>query len=74
MDKGKRNAHGDALSVDGSEIGVLEEGHKVRLGSFLEGHNGRRLEAEIGLVVYHSTNHNQPRAIPIQARYTGKLD
>ena len=32
---------GDTLSVDGSKVGVLEEGDKVRLGRLLERHDGR---------------------------------
>jgi hypothetical protein len=37
--------------VDGSQVGVLEETDEVRLGSLLEGTDGRRLEAEVGLEV-----------------------
>jgi hypothetical protein len=43
---------GDALGVDGSQVGIFEEGDEVSLCSFLESHDGRRLEAEIRLVVY----------------------
>ena len=32
---------GDTLGVDGSQVGVLEEGDEVRLCSLLEGHDGR---------------------------------
>ena len=39
----------DALGVNGSQVGVLEERDEVRLGSLLERHDGRRLEAEVGL-------------------------
>ena len=42
---------GDALGVDGAEVGVLEDADQVGLGGFLEGHDGRGLEAEIGLEV-----------------------
>jgi hypothetical protein len=42
---------GDALGVDGSEVGVLEEGDEVRLGGLLERHDGGRLEAEVRLEV-----------------------
>ena len=31
---------GDTLGVDGSEVGILEEGDEVRLSGFLEGHDG----------------------------------
>ena len=42
---------GDTLGVDGSQVGVLEERDEVSLGGLLEGHDGRRLEAEVGLEV-----------------------
>merc|ERR1739842_72323 len=42
---------GDTLGVDGAEVGVLEETNEVGLGSFLESHDGRRLETEISLEV-----------------------
>ena len=42
---------GDSLGVDGSQIGVLEQGDEVGLGSLLQGHHGRRLESEVGLEV-----------------------
>ena len=35
--------------MDGSQVGVLEEGDEVGLGGFLERHDGRGLEAEVGL-------------------------
>jgi hypothetical protein len=37
--------------VNGGQVGVLEEGDEVGLGSLLEGHDGRRLESEVGLEV-----------------------
>ena len=40
---------GHTLSVDGSEVGVLEEGDEVSLSGLLEGHDGGRLEAEVSL-------------------------
>ena len=40
---------GDALGVDGAEVGVLEETDEVRLSSFLKRQDGVALEAEIGL-------------------------
>ena len=42
---------GDTLGVDGAQVGVFEETDQVSLGSFLESHDGRGLEAEIGLEV-----------------------
>ena len=43
--------NGDPLGVDGAQVGVFEESYQVSLGSLLEGHDSRRLEAKIGLEV-----------------------
>ena len=51
MGEGKNNVHGDALSVDGSEVSILEQGDQVSLSGLLKSHNRRRLETKIGLVV-----------------------
>ena len=40
---------GDALGVDGAEVGVLEEPDEVSLRGLLQGQHGRRLEAQVGL-------------------------
>jgi hypothetical protein len=53
--KAGENIHSDTLSVDGSQVSILKEGDEVSLSSFLEGHNGRRLESEIGLIVCRKT-------------------
>ena len=42
---------GDALGVDGAQVGVLEEADQVGLGGLLEGQDGRALEAQVGLEV-----------------------
>lgn len=42
---------GDTLGVDGAQVGVLEEGDEVRLDGLLQGTDGGRLEAEVGLEV-----------------------
>ena len=42
---------GDALGVDGAQVGVLEEGDEVRIDGLLQSTDGRGLEAEIGLEV-----------------------
>ncbi len=42
---------GDALGVDGAQVGVLEEADQVGLGGLLQGHHGAGLEAEVGLEV-----------------------
>ena len=44
---------GNTLGVDGSQVGVLEEGDEVSLGGLLERHDGGGLEAEIRL---HTTS------------------
>jgi len=43
--------NGDALGMDGAEIGVLKEGDEVCLDGLLEGTDGGGLEAEVGLKV-----------------------
>lgn len=40
---------GDTLSVNGSQVGVLEERDEVGLSSLLEGHHGGGLETEVRL-------------------------
>ena len=40
---------GDALGVDGAEVGVLEEADHVGLGGLLEGEHGGALETEVVL-------------------------
>ena len=42
---------GDALGVDGAEVGVLEEADEVSLSSLLEREDSGALEAEVGLEV-----------------------
>ena len=42
---------GDTLGVDGAQVGIFEKTNEVSLGSFLQSHNGGRLEAEVGLEV-----------------------
>lgn len=37
------------FSMNGSQVSVLEQGHKVGLGSLLERHHSRGLEAKVGL-------------------------
>ena len=41
--------HSHTLGVDGSQVSVFEEGDEVSLSSLLKSHDGRGLEAEIGL-------------------------
>ena len=42
---------GDTLSVDGAQVGVLEERDEVGLGGLLESHDGRGLEPQVGLEI-----------------------
>lgn len=49
--KERRHTDGDTLGVDGTQVGVFEEGDEVSLNGFLKGTDGRRLETEIGLEV-----------------------
>ena len=42
---------GDALGVDGAEVGVLEQPDQISLSSLLQGADSCRLEAEVGLEV-----------------------
>jgi hypothetical protein len=48
---------GDALGVDGAEVGVLEEADQVRLGSLLQRGDCGALEAEVGLEVLRDFPH-----------------
>ena len=42
---------GHTLGVDGAQVGVFEESDEVSLAGFLEGHDGRALETQVGLEV-----------------------
>ena len=42
---------GDALGVDGAQVGVLEEADQVGLRRLLQGQDGARLEAQVRLEV-----------------------
>jgi hypothetical protein len=42
---------GDTLSMDGAEVGILEERDEVCLDGLLQGTDGRALEAEVALEV-----------------------
>lgn len=41
----------DTLGVDGAQVGVLEQADQIGLAGLLQGHDGRALEAQIGLEV-----------------------
>jgi hypothetical protein len=41
------------FGVNGSQVSVFEQGHKVGLSSLLERHHSRRLEAQVSLYSKH---------------------
>ena len=41
----------DTLGVNGAQVGIFEEANEVSLGSFLQSHDGGRLEAEVSLEI-----------------------
>ena len=56
---------GHTLGMDGTKVGVLEKTNKVSLRGLLEGHDGRRLEAEISLeVLGNLTDQTLERQLP----------
>ncbi|KAJ8667615.1 hypothetical protein QAD02_009278 [Eretmocerus hayati] len=48
---------GNALGVDGAQVGVLEKTNQVGLTSLLQSHDGRALETEVGLEVLGDLTH-----------------
>ena len=42
---------GDPLSMDGAEVGVLKESHKVGLAGLLKSHHSRTLESQVSLEI-----------------------
>ena len=48
---------GDTLGVDGAQVGVLEQADKVGLRCFLQGKNGRALEAQVRFEVLGDLTH-----------------
>jgi hypothetical protein len=61
---------GDALGVDGAEVGVLKQADEVRLGRFLQRQNGRALEAQIVLEILSDLAHEALELVKKQ--YTHK--
>jgi hypothetical protein len=49
------NSH--TLGVDGAEVGILEQADEVGLAGFLKSHDGRSLEAKIGLEILSNLTH-----------------
>jgi hypothetical protein len=53
-EKGKQESRKESKKanvLNGSQVGVFEQGDEVSLRGFLESHNGRRLESQVGLEV-----------------------
>ena len=48
---------GDALGVDGAQVGVFKETDEVSLASFLKSHHSRALETQIGLEILSDFSH-----------------
>ena len=48
---------GDALGVDGAQVGVFKETNQVSFASFLESHHSRALETQIGLKILSDFSH-----------------
>ena len=48
---------GDTLRVDSAQVGVLKETYEVSLRCLLQGHDGRGLEAQVGLEVLGNLSH-----------------
>ena len=48
---------GDTLGVDGAQVGVFKQTDEVGLTGFLQGHDRRALEAEVGLEVLSDLSH-----------------
>ena len=48
---------GDALSVDGAQVGVFKQTNKVSLASFLKSHHSGALETQVGLKILSDFSH-----------------
>ena len=48
---------GDALGVDGAQVGVFKQTNKVSLASFLKSHHSRALETQICLEILSDFSH-----------------
>lgn len=58
--------------LDGSQVGVFEQGDEVSLRSFLQGHDGGRLESQVGLEVLGDFS-NQPLEGELSDQELGRL-
>jgi len=48
---------GNTLGVDSTQVSILKKSHKVSLGGFLKGQDGRSLEAQITLEILGNLTH-----------------
>ena len=48
---------GDPLGMDGAEVSVLKESHKVGLAGLLKSHHSRALESQVSLKVLSNLTH-----------------
>ena len=49
--------NGDALGVDGAQVGIFKQTNKVSLASFLKSHHSGALETQIGLEILSNFSH-----------------
>ena len=65
---------GDALGVDGAEVGILEQRDEVGLNRLLKSTDGRRLEPEVRLeVLGNLTNLDAIASVRVEGRNEGGL-
>ena len=63
---------GDPLGMDGAEVSVLEETHKVSLAGLLKSHHSRALEAQVSLEILGDLT-NQPLEGQLANQQFGRL-
>ncbi|KAK7803281.1 hypothetical protein U0070_011462, partial [Myodes glareolus] len=63
---------GDSFGVNGAQVGVLKQTHQVGLAGFLQRHDGRALEAQVGLEVLRDLAH-QPLERQLADQQLGRL-
>ena len=49
--RSRRHTDGNTLGMNGAQVSVLKERHKISLNGLLKSTDGRRLEAEIGFEI-----------------------
>ncbi len=50
---------GDSLSVDGAQVGVLEQTDQISLAGLLQGHDSGALEAQVRLEILRDFSHQR---------------